>query len=114
MKKDAGIAAVLNAVMPGLGWIYIESLVPGIGSIILNGAFLYLTLFDNIYSIFIWGLFWIFSIMTVYNAVKEGEQPIKRKERMLVNCERCKKDFYLLGDGDVECPHCGNLYKNKK
>lgn len=115
MKKDAGIAAVLNTIIPGLGWIYIESLILGIGSIILNSILLYLTIFNNIFFIIAWLCLWIASIIIVYNTVKENENPIKKqKKQKLVTCKQCKKNFYIFGNDNAECPHCGHLYKNHK
>lgn len=115
MKKDAGIAAVLNALIPGLGWIYIESLIPGIGSIILNGILFYLTIFNNIFFIIAWLFLWIASIIIVYNTVKEFENPTKKtKKQKLATCKQCKKNFYIFGNDDAECPYCGHIYKNHK
>ncbi|MBR1756194.1 MAG: hypothetical protein IJ738_01345 [Alphaproteobacteria bacterium] len=36
MKKDAGVAALLNTILPGLGWIYCEYILGGIISIFID------------------------------------------------------------------------------
>lgn len=127
MKKDAGVAAVLNTIIPGLGWIYIESLFLGIISIILDVVFFSLILHNPLFG-FVWLVFWIISIVSVCNKTKVNEYRIeenkistnhkessKSKIKITtVNCEKCNGYFDVLGKNDAECPHCGHLYKNQK
>lgn len=73
MKKDAGIGAVLNAILPGLGWLYGEYIFIGIISIFIEAFFVYLFIFHYklLYS-FLYILYWILSINLVCNAIKKA------------------------------------------
>ena len=80
MKKDAGVAALLNAIVPGFGWLYCERIFLGIVSIIINivlinilwtMSFKYYVHRDTILSYVVLAFcFWLFSVIYVFYNVK--------------------------------------------
>lgn len=80
MKKDTGVAALLNAIVPGFGWLYCERIFMGIISIIINIVLLnilWTMSFEHhvhrdtiLFHILLALGFWLFSIIYVFYNVK--------------------------------------------
>ena len=114
MKKDAGVAAVLNTILPGLGWIYCGKIGRGIISIFIDCGLFYGALFavsysstsgyyyDDNRSIFclIYLIYWIIQINWVYNKLSYKETSDNNKDSLNSENE----------DNEILCPHCNNLY----
>lgn len=72
MKKDAGIASVLNAVLPGLGWLYIEFLSVGIISILIYiGLSFWIFNSSTVVPMLIFGIYWWIQIISVHSNVSK-------------------------------------------
>ncbi len=85
MEKDAGVAAVLNTILPGLGWIYCGKIGGGIISIFIDSGLFYGVLFaveystygryiDNDYRLtfcLIYLIYWIIQINWVYYVLSD-------------------------------------------
>ena len=85
MQKDAGIAAVLNALLPGLGWLYIESLKIGIASVFIDiGLFFWISTSSAIFPSIVFLIYWWIQIISVHDSIsntrKEDKLPIKKKK----------------------------------
>jgi|GEM_PF-6544360 len=86
MKKDAGIAAVLNALLPGLGWLYIESLSTGIISILLDaGLFFLICTSSTVFPSVIYLFYWWFQIVSVHDSSRRGEGNKKLPKNQLLS-----------------------------
>ncbi len=88
MKKDAGIASVLNAVLPGLGWLYIEFLSFGIISILIDiGLSFWIFNSSTVVPMLIFSIYWWIQIISVHSNVSKmyNENKIANTKNRIVS-----------------------------
>lgn len=126
MEKNTGIAAVLNTILPGLGWIYCGKIGRGIISIFIDTCLFYGTLFAVTYSTYdnyikddkrlifclIYLIYWIIQINWVYNNLSYKKTSDNNKSSLNsdnedneILCAHCNK-LYIQYNEDTKCPHC--------
>lgn len=90
MKKSAGVATLLNAIIPGFGWLYCERIFIGIISLLINTGLLTGLLFLSFYGIgifvaILYLLFWLISLLSVFYYIKNKKNvPLKLRCRNIL------------------------------
>lgn len=129
-NKDAGVATLLNVIVPGFGWFYCERIFIGIISLFINGVSFHILLSirrsDEVYIVgILYICFWLFSVIYIFYNIKgfslmsflDGpiDTPIYKHKSIINNvhknivCNNCNHKFSVSKKGTYECPHCGRV-----